>query len=138
VLAPDRDRSRGVDFSRGRAQKSGGKPNAERAAEAAEAAGSQGDFWPMHDLLFLRQETLDDDDLLLVAADLGFEIARFAEEFASRKHMLRVRQDVISGIRSGVQDTPAFFVNNVRHSGGCDAASLMAAVTRAAAHPSTR
>jgi protein-disulfide isomerase len=114
-------------------------PHAERAAEAAEAAGSQGDFWPMHDLLFLRQKMLDDDDLLLDAADLGFEIARFAEELASRSHRIRVRQEVVSGIRSGVRATPTFFVNDVRLGGGHDAASLMSAATRSAArHPWTR
>ena len=113
-------------------------PHAKRAAEAAEAAGSQGDFWRMHDLLFLRPSTLDDDDLLLAAVDLGFEIARFAEDLASRKHMRRVHEDLVSGARSGVLDTPTFFINSVRHCGGRDAASLLAAVTHAAtAHPST-
>jgi protein-disulfide isomerase len=114
-------------------------PHAERAAEAAEAAGAQGDFWVMHDIIFVRQDALEDDDLLLYAADLGLDIARIAEALAKRVHLPRVREDFLSGVQSSVKGTPTFFINSVRHAGGYDAESLTTALERAAAvHPSIR
>jgi protein-disulfide isomerase len=114
-------------------------PHAERAAEAAEAAGSQGEFWAMHDVMFVRQDALEDDDLLLYAADIGLDIARFADELASRVHLPRVREDFVSGVQSGVKGTPTFFINNVRHTGSYDAGSLLAALEHAAGvHPSIK
>ena len=115
------------------------QPHAERAAEAAEAAAAQGEFWPMHDLLFVRQEALDDDDLLLYAADLDLELTRFANDLASRRYGPRVWEDVMSGTHSGVEGTPTFFINGERHIGGYDLPSLLGAVERTAAvHPRAR
>jgi NhaA family Na+:H+ antiporter len=114
-------------------------PHAARAAEASEAAAAQGEFWPMHDMLFMRQEALGDEDLLLYAAELNLEISQFANELASRRYAPRVWQDVVSGTQSGVQGTPTFFINGERHTGGYDLSSLLDAVERTApVHPSPR
>jgi protein-disulfide isomerase len=88
---------------------------AQQAAEAAEAAESQGQFWAMHDLLFEHQEALDDDHLYAYAESLGLDVARFARELVDRIHEKRVDRDVRSGRRSGVTGTPTFFLNGVRH-----------------------
>lgn len=92
-------------------------PHAIRAAEAAEAAGAQGKFWEMHRLLFLNQHALDDADLLGYAGMLGLDVARFEDELATHAHAPRVRRDYASGVSSGVQGTPTFFVNGVRYEG---------------------
>jgi protein-disulfide isomerase len=103
-------------------------PHAEMAAEAAEAAGAQGRFWEMHDLLFKNQDALNDTDLLRYAEVLGLELTRFVNELADRTWEPRVREDFMSGVRSGVNGTPTFFVNGVRHDGPWDADSLIEAL----------
>ncbi len=92
-------------------------PHAEHAAEAAEAAGAQGKFWEMHDTLYTHQDALADRDLLAHAAAIGLDVERFSRELTSRAYAGRVREDVISGMRSGVDGTPTFFVNGRRHDG---------------------
>jgi protein-disulfide isomerase len=106
--------------------------HAERAAEAAEAAATQRRFWPMHDRLFAHQDALDDDSLLLHARALGLDVARFARELATRIHASGVREDFLSGVESGVRGTPTFFINDVRHDGPHDVASLVRAIAQAA------
>ena len=106
-------------------------PHARHAAEAAEAAGGQGAFWPMHDRLFEHQTQLDDAHLRQYAAAEGLDADRFASDLRGRVFAERVRDDVASGIGSGVRGTPTFFVNGVRHDGGWEAEHLIAAVTRA-------
>src|SRR2546428_5301151 len=81
-------------------------PHAERAAEAAEAAGAQGKFWQMHDLLFENQDALEDEDLLAYASALGLDLRRFALELENGVHTAKVRADFLSGVRSGVNGTP--------------------------------
>ncbi len=103
-------------------------PHAERAAEAAEAAGAQGRFWEMHDVLFENQDALDDEDLVRYAAALGLDESRFVTELAGRAYAGRVREDFMGGVRSGVNGTPAFFINGVRHDGPFDLDSLSAAI----------
>ena len=102
------------------------------AAEAAEAAAAQGRFWEMHDELFEHQDHLSPPDLLGHAEALGLDVDRFAAELESHVHEPRVREDFMSGIRSGVNGTPTFFINNVRHNGGYDLPSLLEAVRSAA------
>jgi protein-disulfide isomerase len=104
-------------------------PHAEHAAEAAEAAGAQGKFWEMHDLLYENQEDLEDADLARYAADLGLDGDRFIREVVNSAHSKRIRGDFMSGVRSGVNGTPSFFVNGERHDGGYDLESLLAALT---------
>jgi protein-disulfide isomerase len=102
-------------------------PQAELAAEAAEAAGSQGSFWEMHDLLF-ESRRLAPRDLLGHASELDLDVERFAAELDAHAHQTRVREDFLSGVRSGVNGTPTFFVNGIRHNGGWDADSLLRAL----------
>jgi protein-disulfide isomerase len=104
-------------------------PHAERAAEAAEAAASQGRFWEMHDLLYENQTRLEDADLHRYAEQLGLDIQTFAEDLANGAHMGRVREDFMSGVRSGVNGTPTFYVNGLRHDGDYQLESLLAVLT---------
>jgi len=68
-------------------------PHAERAAEAAEAAGSQGQFWAMHDVLFKNQDALDDEDLVRYAAAIGLDKSQFVTDLAENAYAARVRED---------------------------------------------
>jgi protein-disulfide isomerase len=107
-------------------------PQAEMAAEAAEAAGAQGKFWQMHDMLFENQRSLDAENLVTFAAVVGLSVPRFVREMNEHKYLPRVREDFLSGARSGVNGTPTFFINGVRHDGPWDLASLLVAIKRAA------
>jgi protein-disulfide isomerase len=106
-------------------------PHAERAAEAAEAAGAHGRFWQMHDLLYENQQTLDDTHLLLFAEAIDLDTERFARELRDEIYRERVREDFMSGVRSGVNGTPTFFINDVRHDGPWDIDSLLYAIEQA-------
>jgi Na+/H+ antiporter NhaA len=103
-------------------------PHAELAAEAAEAAGTQGRYWDMHDLLFAHQDELEPADLRGYAAQLGLDADRFWDELRSRAHARRVAEDVRSADASGVAGTPTFFINGRRHQGPYDTETLSAAV----------
>jgi protein-disulfide isomerase len=103
-------------------------PHAEWAAEAAEAAGVQERFWAMHDLLFENQEALGGEDLVRYASGLGLDESRFFEELTEHVHAARVRDDFMGGIRSGVNGTPTFFINEARHDGPFSFDSLLEAV----------
>jgi protein-disulfide isomerase len=107
-------------------------PDAELAAQGAEAAAAQGAFWPMHDRLFESRGALGRDDLVGYARELGLEADRVGEELDRAAHASRVQRDVDSGRRSGVGGTPAFFTNGRRHDGAFDAASLIAALEASA------
>ncbi|MDX6381003.1 MAG: hypothetical protein QOI57_2027 [Rubrobacteraceae bacterium] len=115
-------------------------PHAQMAAEAAEAAGAQGAFWEMHDLLFTHQDTLTPLDLRRYADSLGLNVESFSEDLRQRRHAPRVSADVASADASGVSGTPTFFVNGRRHHGVYDVATLTAAVrsARSATPISTR
>jgi protein-disulfide isomerase len=101
---------------------------AEGAAEAAEAAGAQGKFWQMHDTLFENQPALDLESLVGYAEELELDVERFATELENHVHAPRVREDFISGIRSGVNGTPTFFINGVRHEGSFDFETMLEAI----------
>jgi len=105
--------------------------HAEHAAEAAEAAAAQGAFWQMHDRLFERQFALDDEHLLEYAAELGLDADRLGGELAAGTHRRRVRDDFLSGVKSGVNGTPTFFINGARHNGSYEADTLLAALEQA-------
>ena len=102
--------------------------HAQMAAEAAEAAGSQGSFWNMHDRLLADQDALTPTDLTRHAEDLGIDVERFWDELRTREHAPRVDRDVGSADASGVAGTPTFFINGRRHRGAYDLATLTAAV----------
>jgi len=107
-------------------------PHAERAAEAAEAAGAQGKFWEMHDLLYENQQALEDEDLMKYAAWAGLDINRFVRDLREGRYLNRLREDFLSGTRSGVNGTPTFFINGFRHDGSWDLTTLMTAIEEAA------
>jgi Na+/H+ antiporter NhaA len=102
--------------------------NAQLAAEAAEAAGAQGAFWPMHDRLLTSQDELEVRDLKRHAEELGLDVERFWDELRRRQHAERVAEDVASADASGVAGTPSFFINDHRHQGAYDIDTLRAAV----------
>jgi len=106
-------------------------PDAELAAEAAEAAAAQGRFWEMHDLLYENQARLGDDALHAYAERLGVDLNRFDGDLSGHAYAERVHEDFMSGVRSGVNGTPTFFVNGVRHNGPFDLEALMEAVGEA-------
>jgi protein-disulfide isomerase len=106
-------------------------PHAQHAAEAAEAAASQGRFWEMHDRIFEHQRALDDHHLLQYARDSGLDEERFQKELTSHVHAARVREDFLSGIRSGVNGTPTFFINGTRHDDSWDVETLVKALQAA-------
>jgi protein-disulfide isomerase len=108
-------------------------PHAERAAEAAEAGASQGSFWEMHDLLYENQKHLRDEDLRSYAERLGLDLERFDRELAGRVYAERVHEDFMGGVRSGVNGTPTFYINGVRHDDSYDLETLVAALDEAAA-----
>jgi formate-nitrite transporter family protein len=108
-------------------------PHAERAAETAEAAAAQGKFWEMHDVLYEHQGALDDTHLLQYAKTLGLDVERVKRELEAGAHSDRVRTDFRSGVRSGVNGTPTFFVNGQRLDGPWDYEGLMAAIEQAGA-----
>jgi Na+/H+ antiporter NhaA len=103
-------------------------PQAQIAAEAAEAAGAQGRFWEMHDLLLVHQQQLRVLDLVSYAQQLGLDVERFREALRRRKYDGRIAEDVESADLSGVSGTPTFFINGRRHYGAYDIATLSAAV----------
>jgi protein-disulfide isomerase len=106
-------------------------PHALDAAIAAVAAGAQGRFWEMHDLLFAHQDRLAPRELLVLARSLDLGLEQFAENLTQRTYEPRVRRDFLSGVRSGVNGTPTFFIAGVRHDGGWDIESLLEGVRAA-------
>ena len=106
-------------------------PNAEHAAEAAEAAGAQDHFWEMHDLLYERQFALDDENLLEYAAELELDVPRLVAELEQGTYRDRVRDDFRGGVRSGVNGTPTFYINGLRHDGSWELEALLSALQSA-------
>jgi Na+/H+ antiporter NhaA len=111
-------------------------PQAQLAAEAAEAADAQGAFWAMHDLLFQHQDALSPKHLLAYAEQLGLDLERFREHLRRHVGAAQVAGDVDSADLSGVSGTPTFFVNGRRHHGAYDIDALAAAVRLARAKAS--
>ncbi|WAS95355.1 DsbA family protein [Nannocystis punicea] len=113
----------------------GAHPHAQLAAEAAEAAGAQGRYWQMHELLFENQHALEIPHLDLYAEQVGLDMRRFAADLDDHRHLEKIRSDLHSGAISGVAGTPTFFINGIRHEGPFDFDSLLAAMTLAARFP---
>jgi protein-disulfide isomerase len=105
-------------------------PHAEHAAEAAEAAAAQGRFWEMHDYLYEHQRHLADSDLHGYATEVGLDVERFDNDLAGHVNEPRVREDFMSGVRSGVNGTPTFYIDGVRYDGAYDADTLVSVLTR--------
>jgi protein-disulfide isomerase len=92
-------------------------PHALVAAQAAESAGAQGRFWEMHDMIFEHQDALELQDLVGYAELLGLDVERFERDLETGTYAKKVRDDFRSGVRSGVNGTPTFFLNGERYDG---------------------
>lgn len=99
--------------------------HAQQAAEAAEAAGEQGKFWEMHNLLFERQDALQTKHLILYAGELALDVGRIRNELKNQTYSERVRADFIAGVQNGVYRTPGLFMNGVRYQESWDRESLL-------------
>jgi protein-disulfide isomerase len=107
-------------------------PHAQHAAEAAEAAGAQNMFWEMHHSLFEHQAALADGNIVEYAVGLGVDPTRFLRYMSDHVGVPQVWEDFMSGLNSGVNGTPTFFINGERHNDEWDPDSLLAAIRGAA------
>ena len=119
-------------------------PRALRAAEAAESVADRAGpdaYWAMHDALFEHQQdsasALDDAHLVRYAVSAGADAAGVAADLAAGAHEERIRADFMTGVRSGVNGTPTFFVNGERFDGDWTDARAFAAALQAAADAAT-
>jgi len=103
-------------------------PHAESAAETAEFAGARGKFWEMHDLLFENQERLGEALYWNLAERLNLPIEELRQALEEDTYKTRIRGDFSSGVRSGVNGTPTFFINGKRHDGPFDYEALVLAI----------
>jgi protein-disulfide isomerase len=102
-------------------------PHAERAAEAAEAAGAQRRFWEMHDAIFAHREHLAFENLRRYASAIGLNLARFDRDMTTHRYLGEVKKDFRSGIIDGVNGTPTIFINGLRYDGPRDRRSILSA-----------
>jgi protein-disulfide isomerase len=109
-------------------------PHAQHAAEAAEAAASQGKFWEMHDRLFEHQDALRDEDLSKHASAIGLDVMRFGDDLRTHAFARKVHAQEATGAHS-VLATPTFFINGVRFDDTPDRATLAQAIERARQTP---
>lgn len=107
-------------------------PHAEHAAEAAKAAAEENRFWEIHDTLYEHQDALSDAGLAGYMRAHSLDAVRFVTDLREHRYAVRVREDFGSGMRSGVNGTPTFFINGARHDGTYDFDELLAAVEHAA------
>ena len=105
-------------------------PHAEHAAEIAEAAGTHDKFWEMHDMLYATN-LLDDQNLTEYVTLVGVPTSEVKRALAQHVYLGRVREDFMSGVRSGVNGTPTFFINGLRHDGSYEHDTLLAAISDA-------
>ena len=99
---------------------------AQVGAETAEAANVQGKFWEMHDFLYEHQRTLGDHSVALgYAKKLGLDTQKFDREISQHVYEKRIKDDFMGGVRSGVNGTPTFYANGVRHDGPAEAEAII-------------
>ena len=103
------------------------------AAQAAEAAAAQDKFWDMHDLLYEHQDDLAELDMVQLALRLGLEVYRFEADLSGERYAKRIREDFRGGVRSGVNQTPTFFINDARYDGPLELDALKTAIDAALA-----
>lgn len=103
-------------------------PNAQSAAETAEFAGANGRFWEMHDALYENQDRLGLPLYVKWAVELGLAEDELRRSLAKHEFLTKVRADFMGGVRSGVNGTPTFFINQIRHDGPYDYESLVSAI----------
>jgi protein-disulfide isomerase len=106
-------------------------PQAQKAAAAALAAGAQGQFWQMHDMLFNHQQALGNGYLVEYADRLGLNIPQFLQEMTRQMHIDRINTDIESGLQSGVTTAPGLFINGIHYRDRWDIKQLMAAIITA-------
>ena len=106
-------------------------PQAQKAATAALAAGAQGQFWQMHDLLFTHQQALGSGYLVEYANDLGLDVSQFLRAISRQVHVDRIYQEIEGGLQSGVETAPALFINGLRYRDRWNIELLMAAIATA-------
>ncbi|HUB42144.1 MAG TPA: thioredoxin domain-containing protein [Streptosporangiaceae bacterium] len=106
-------------------------PHAEQAAEAAEAAAAQGNYWAMHDLLLQPYSHLDVDSLVTYAEAIGLDIPRFRRDLTDRAYAARIERDIEEGTRNGVNATPKFYVDGQRVDGKVPLENLVTMVESA-------
>jgi protein-disulfide isomerase len=109
-------------------------PRAQLASEAAEAAGEQGKFWEMHDLMIDHQHDIEMSDLRHYAKEIGLDVDQFWDDVRSRKFAERIAEDVESADQSLVTGTPSFFIDGRRYEGAYDIETLSQLVKRALAN----
>jgi len=100
------------------------------AAIAAEAADMQGKFWEMHDIIYENQRNLLSSYLIAYARMIGLDVEQFKTDLKSDACIAKVDADFESGVRSGVNGTPGFFINGEKYNGPWDEDSLMAYIKR--------
>lgn len=105
--------------------------HAQRAAQAAQAAAVQGQFWSMHDTLFAHQQNLENGYLIEYANDLGLDIPQFLKELSRQVHIDRINGDIEGGMQSGVTIAPALFINRNRYTEYWKSTELTAAIISA-------
>lgn len=110
-------------------------PLAEPAAEIAEFAGAQGRFWDMHDAIYAHQNQLSLPFLVGASRALGLPEREFELALETKSYAPKVAQDFLSGVRSGVNGTPTFFVNGHRHDGPFDYRHLADAIQSLRSRP---
>ena len=111
-------------------------PQAHWAAESAEAASAQGKFWEMHDFLYENQKYLGDEaHFARYEAKLHLDVSRIAREVAESAYSARIEEDFSSGVRSGVNGTPTFFINGTRYDGAADLRPMVSALLEAEQSP---
>lgn len=98
------------------------------AAEAAEIAATQGQFWEMHDMLYENQSALDDESLIAYAAKIGLDVEKFTKDLQNDTFEEKVREDFMGGVESGVNGTPTFFINGFRFNQSWDEDTLLKAL----------
>ena len=106
-------------------------PHAQRAAQSAQSAAAQGQFWSMHDTLFTHQQKLENGYLVEYANDLGLDIPQFLKDLSKQVHIDRINENIEGGLHSGVTAAPALFINNIRYAGRWKITELMTAIVAA-------
>ncbi len=106
-------------------------PHAQRAAEAAEVAAMQGQFWQMHELLFIHQQALENGYLVEYANRLGLDIPRFLQDLSKGVYVERIIADIQGGYRSGIEAAPALFINGIRYHDRWNVEQLITAIINA-------
>ncbi|GAB4376254.1 MAG: hypothetical protein Kow00121_23050 [Elainellaceae cyanobacterium] len=106
-------------------------PQAQKAAEVAEAAAAQDQFWQMHDMLFTHQDALGNGYLVEYANHLGLDICQFLQDLSKQVHVDRINQDIEGGLESGVITAPALFINGIRYRDRWSIEQLMAVIITA-------